>query len=89
VHGGNFVAPAFRVKPHGAILGMQMQCNRTGVAALPHIPSFRGDANGSGVWPGPMTSSPESRQADRGSPMRKCTSEVRFAPRNDELLTLS
>jgi hypothetical protein len=24
-------------------LGMQMQCNRMGVAALPHIPSFRGD----------------------------------------------
>ena len=30
MHGGNFVARCLPVKRHGAILGMQMQCNRIG-----------------------------------------------------------
>jgi hypothetical protein len=31
VHGGNFLARSSAVKQHGAILGMQMHCNRTRV----------------------------------------------------------
>ena len=38
MHGGNFVAPGCGVKPHGAILGMQMQCNRTGLVTTPSPP---------------------------------------------------
>jgi len=41
MHNRNFLARGSAVKQHGAILGMQMHCNRTGFVN----PSFRGDAN--------------------------------------------
>ena len=47
MHGGNFVARSGGVKAHGAILGMQMHCNRLSAV----IPGRCGASN------------PESRQS--------------------------
>jgi hypothetical protein len=38
VHGRNFAVRRLLVKQHGAILGMQMQCNRTGLVTTPSPP---------------------------------------------------
>jgi hypothetical protein len=49
--GRNFVARDFGVKPHGAILGMQMQCNRVAIHMSRHSGAARSGEPGISRFP--------------------------------------